>query len=329
MRKKKSAVESLIALLKEFPVAISVAVIIGVFLLRFAVGGFDPSYFILAGEKFVVKEELSKDIIVLKSGYDGQFFYRYALNPFSKDIEYAYDDYGTFTGYGDFGIKVDHPKYRRGRIFYPLAAWFFAFGQQPLVPYTLILVNIFAFILLCYISTQLVKHFEAPQYYAYFPLFIGGLYFSVARDLADTVTCALLALSYYQFIKKKLGWFLLFSTMALLCREASAFFLLPAFAILFFQSIQADKFSAKLKHTLALFIPWIIYLIWNRFNASLYPDITESSFHHLPIIFGLPFKGMYDGFMNDPSVYWYIVPYKLSFILWTFALFALCFRSPL
>ena len=103
-------------LFTDFPIAVSSLIVISIFLTRLGVvGGFDPSFFILASEKFVVKEEIDKNLKVFKEGYDGQFYYRYALNPFSKDLKYGKKPPG---GRGRYGIKVDSPKYRRGRLLY-------------------------------------------------------------------------------------------------------------------------------------------------------------------------------------------------------------------
>ncbi len=172
----------IIDLLRERSVLISSAIVVSIFVLRLIVSGGDPSYFILAHEKLVVEEELVHELTVSKGGYDGLFYYRYALNPFNKDVAYATE---SVEGKGRYGVIVDAPKYRRGRLTYPLAAWALALGQKPLVPYTLILVNLLGFTLLLVIVKEVVIHFQSSWYYYYFPLLIGGLYFSMASYLPD------------------------------------------------------------------------------------------------------------------------------------------------
>ncbi len=63
-------------------------------------------------------------------GYDGQFFYRLALNPvnFSRTA---------------YGITMDRP-YRYMRIGYPALTWLVSAGQHFLVPVMLVAVNIAA-----------------------------------------------------------------------------------------------------------------------------------------------------------------------------------------
>ena len=53
---------------------------------RMVRGHFDASYFIVAGTDFVDGGKTTTPIVVQNGqGYDGQFFYRYALNPFDFD----------------------------------------------------------------------------------------------------------------------------------------------------------------------------------------------------------------------------------------------------
>src|ERR1035437_8242846 len=80
---------------------------------------FNFSYFIVAGSDFVNSDKTLSPIIIQKGqGYDGQFFYRYALNPFDFNKN-------------DYGVNVDHPPYRIQRIAYPLFAWSLSFGGIP------------------------------------------------------------------------------------------------------------------------------------------------------------------------------------------------------
>ena len=310
--------------LNQYPALISSLIISSIFILRFIMGGFDPSYFIVASQNFVEKEYLTQDIMIRDKGYDGQFFYRYALNPFSKDIHY------NEFHQGNHGIKVDKLKYRRARVLYPLTAWALALGYQPFVPYTLIFVNIFAFLLIIKISTQLVNRNKAPPYYAYFPLLISGLYLGVARDLSDTMTCAMLALSYLLFVQKKTGWFLVASTLALFSRESSAFYLFIPYILLFIERFHTPSLAGRIKGILPLFLPWLCFLLWSLFLSSLYPEQQgQSLLAGIQKHFGIPFRGMYDALTNINEAYslLYVIVRRLIYILWSLMLFGLCFRE--
>ena len=87
-------------------------------LLRLRAHGYDPSYFVTAGDQFVDVARAPGSLSILKnsSGYDGQFYYRLALDPFT----------GRQT---DFGITLDLPETRQSRIVYPLLVWLLSPGR--------------------------------------------------------------------------------------------------------------------------------------------------------------------------------------------------------
>jgi hypothetical protein len=77
--------------------------------------------FILVGRHFADPAQLPAGIPVQPAyGYDGQFFYRLALDPANL----------AQTGYG---LRVDH-SYRFTRIGYPALTWLLSAGQHALVP---------------------------------------------------------------------------------------------------------------------------------------------------------------------------------------------------
>ncbi len=111
-------------------------------------------------------------------GYDGQFFYRLAINPFNF----------SHTAYG---ITVDRA-YRFMRVGYPALTWLFSFGQRALVPYMLVAVNVAALTALAasgaVIARQGGRHATwgllLPAYF--------GLVTSLSRDTAEPVAAAFL-----------------------------------------------------------------------------------------------------------------------------------------
>src|SRR5215472_9864113 len=89
------------------------------------------SRFILVGQHFATPAQLPRGIPVAPAyGYDGQFFYRLALDPLNFRP----------TAYG---ITMDQP-YRFMRIGYPALAWLVSLGQHIVVPVVLVVVNVAA-----------------------------------------------------------------------------------------------------------------------------------------------------------------------------------------
>ena len=91
----------------------------------------DITRFIDVGSAFALVHHVPHGItIVPGGGYDGQFYYRLALDPANLHR----------TAYG---ITLDNG-YRIQRITYPVLAWLLAAGQQAAVPYSLVAVNVVA-----------------------------------------------------------------------------------------------------------------------------------------------------------------------------------------
>lgn len=111
-------------------------------------------------------------------GYDGQFFYRLALNPFALGI-------GPVDG-----SELDN-LFRGGRIAYPLMVWMVSLGGRPaLVPLAMIAVNIAAIGLLAWTGARLAL--SSGQHAAWglaLPGFIG-VAFSFTRNLSEVVAAA-------------------------------------------------------------------------------------------------------------------------------------------
>ncbi len=137
------------------------------------------SRFILAGRHFARPAQLPHGIPVAPTyGYDGQFFYRLALNPLNFHR----------TAYG---ITMDRP-YRYMRIGYPALTWLVSLGQHSLVPIMLVAVNIAAIGALGYLGARFAvdggRHALAglllPGYF--------GLITGLSRDTAEPLAAVCL-----------------------------------------------------------------------------------------------------------------------------------------
>lgn len=108
-----------------------------------------------------------------QAGYDGQFYYRLALDPF---------DWARTA----FGVTMDQ-SYRYTRIGYPVLAWLVSFGQHQLVPYVLVLINLFGVAAMAVLGGMFAR---ASGRHALFGLAFAayfGLVISVGRDTAEPV----------------------------------------------------------------------------------------------------------------------------------------------
>ena len=137
------------------------------------------SAFILVGRHFAVPSQLPHGIPLQPTyGYDGQFFYRLALNPLN-------------LGHTAYGITVDRP-YRFMRIGYPVLTWLVSAGQHDVVPVMLVAVNVAAIAAIGYLGGLFAR--QGGRHAAWGLLLPGyyGLITSLSRDTAEPLAAACL-----------------------------------------------------------------------------------------------------------------------------------------
>jgi hypothetical protein len=145
----------------------------------FVVAKDDISRFVMAGADFVNPARAPKGLYVFPgSGYDGQFYYRLALDP--ADLAKS-----------AWGITLDSG-FRIQRIGMPVLAWVASAGQHQLVPEALVAVNLAAFTVLALLGGMIAK--DAGRHAGWGLLVAGfwGFLFSIGRDLPEVVASCFL-----------------------------------------------------------------------------------------------------------------------------------------
>lgn len=144
--------------------------------------------FIMSGVRYSHPLQMAPRIRhVPLAGYDGQFYYRFALNPF---------DWHPVA----YGITIDH-NYRYTRLGYPLVTWLLSFGGRPgLVPYALLAINLVCVAAIAWLGARFAG--DAGRHALWGLLFAAyfGLVISVGRDTSEPLadTCMLGALLAYR-----------------------------------------------------------------------------------------------------------------------------------
>jgi len=130
------------------------------------------SLFIMAGHVYTHRAQLPRGLLLVPSaGYDGQFYYRLALDPVNWHTT-------------AFGITMDQ-SYRYTRIGYPILAWVFSLGQHQLVPVVLVVLNLLGVAAMAMLGGMFARQsgrhaLWGLAFAAYF-----GLVISVGRDTAE------------------------------------------------------------------------------------------------------------------------------------------------
>jgi hypothetical protein len=114
---------------------------------------------------------------VPSTGYDGQFYYRFALNPFNWNT----------TAYG---ITVDH-NYRYTRIGFSVVAWIVSLGGHArLLPTVLVVLNLIFVGVMAWLGAKIAR--ESGRHALWGLLFVAyfGLVISVGRDTSEPLADA-------------------------------------------------------------------------------------------------------------------------------------------
>ncbi len=167
---------------------------------------FDISRMICVGSRFLPPGGVSEEVHVIHRsvGYDGQFFYYIALNPFAdnKDLQH-----------------FDKPAYRLRRIGYPLLAAVLSLGQTSNLPYTLVMANVLAIIFTVVLLALFAKKNHHDPRLALFYVFSGMLLIPLARDLAEPSAVAFMVGGLFFYSRRKFVLSGLFFAYSILCRE--------------------------------------------------------------------------------------------------------------
>jgi hypothetical protein len=151
------------------------------------------SYFIGVGVGYANKAELPPGIHqVLRAGYDGQFYYRLALDPFNW----------AKTAYG---IRMDQP-YRYTRIGYPLVTWVLSLGHHSWVPVMLVVVNLLSVAAMGVLGGMFAR--ESGRNALWGLLFVAyfGLVISVGRDTMEPLADACMLAGMLCYRRERYIW---------------------------------------------------------------------------------------------------------------------------
>jgi hypothetical protein len=261
-----------------------------------AVAHGNVAVFIIAGSAHSSADLIPKGIPVVKgTGYDGQFYYRMALDP--ADLARS-----------AFGVRFDTTS-RLERIGYPAIAWLFAGGRSSIVPITLVATNVVALGALGLGGALMAR--DSGRHAAWGAVLAGywGYLWSISRDLTEITAAAFLIFGLYAYRRHR--WWLSGVCLlgAVLSKETAAYVVAIIAATRLYDWL-AHRGRRPLGATdIAWGVPLLGFVAWQllvyRGTGSL--PLGGSGKANL----GVPFLGPIDGFRHYidalPSVvstYW-------------------------
>lgn len=231
------------------------------------------SVLVVAGDEFTNPAAAPKNLYVSynSSGYDGQFYYRLAVAPFSAKKSVA-------------GVHFDYPVYRAQRILYPILSYLVSGGRSSAVPWAMVIVNLLAAAAIGGLATLIFEHYQRTNALtAVLIVLYPGFLLTMSRDLTELVEIAFVLGGIALILRRRDRLAVVIFSLAVLAKEMAlivpiAVFLHRAFT----RRLKAS--DALLLTPVAVFVGWKMYLfhLW-RLPLSLGTD------GH----FSLPFAGMW------------------------------------
>ena len=213
------------------------------------------------------------------TGYDGQFYWRLALNP----------THWSTASY--LGVHLDSA-FRLNRVAYPALAWVLSLGQRSLVPVGLLAVNVLALVVLAGVGRAAARRAGLRAWWGLTLWIAPGLVGALSRDLTDAVmTVAVVAF----IVSYRRGWWWRAAaalSVAVLSRETALLVVLIYAAASALEVVRRQRRLAL--RDLAWFAPLVIEVGWQvlvHHALGVWPLRSSSGSGDL----GLPLVGILTG----------------------------------
>jgi hypothetical protein len=237
----------------------------------------DATVFIQIGQYFVRRPGVVSQIVhqigfgppYSEAGFDGQFYYYIALDPFN-----AWQILDTVARYQ--------------RILYPILVRLLSFGVLPAIPYLMITVNLAFMVVGTEFFSKLLKLFGVNPWYSIGYAFNIGQLVCLRRDLPEPIMCAfIVAAIYFAEIR---GSSLLTATMfalALFTKETAILFI-PPYLLWVFLTARKSK-TRVIVFALVSILPYSLFqfLLLYRFGSVAFLGVGN-----LQTLTSIPFYGM-------------------------------------
>ena len=140
------------------------------------------------------------------NGYDGQFYYRLALNPLTHQAT-------------AFHITLDNPPYRQQRVGLPATAWAVREVFRAPTSLALVLVNVLALVAIGWVGAMWARKYGRSPWWGIALAASPALVMALARDLTEPLATAALVAGLLLWTRRRLWLASIAFTAAVLCRE--------------------------------------------------------------------------------------------------------------
>lgn len=233
-----------------------------------------------------------------KPGYDGRFYFRVALDPFTGEKE-------------AFGIVLDDPLLRHQRILLPFFTWLIAQGDPAITSAVMMAINLLAVAGCALASGLLLSSLGISAWYGLLFALYPGFAISVGRFLTEPLALFMILLSLLMLAHKKHLTASVLLSLAVLSRETATLVVAAGFFTWLIQKTRKkgteDDFSPHVSFWLYPTLTFFLWQLWLYFNWSsvLFDNATSSNLG--PPLVGF-FRAIGENIVNlNPETGFYLV----------------------
>ena len=198
-----------------------------------------------------------------RHGYDGQFYFRLALDPWRPE--------GVVRG-----LHVDSAL-RAQRIGYPALAWILSGGGRiQLLPFVLVAINVLAYGALALLGAHLAQRVGAAPAFGWAVVAFPGFVVSLSRDTTELMSSALLLAAVLALSARRWIWCTGALTAAVLTRETAL--VLVAGLVIWRLCLLATRRDRPGAAALAWLVPCAAFAGWqqvSRDRFGVYPVLAD------------------------------------------------------
>ena len=269
------------------------ALLLGAFLARGVWHDFRGNWSALFyfGDAWLEGGALPRNAVVRRGpGYDGQFYYRIARDPFLPLTRLR------VGARSDPALGIDTPAYRYRRIAYPLAARLAALGTTDGLVWSCPLVSVFGVWLGVFSTSRLFETFGWQRWWGAGYAMLPGLVFSASRNLCEGFAIALVSAALLAIARKRTAPAIGLLTLAHLAHETTVLVSIGWF-------VHALGRAGRPRDAAPYLVPVAVALLWSAAVAAAFPPglaalLSPSGSEGL----GVPLEGIWHklGWLADP-----------------------------
>ena len=220
---------------------------------------------------------LRDELVVRKGvGYDGQFFFFIAQDPFATKFQNEIRDYRTF---------LDIPTYRYRRILFALLSRAACFGNFHRLPAAMLGLILLGIAFTAYSLARLAFHFSTSAWWGLLAAAVPGFAVALLSATPEPVAAAFALAGCYSYFKNRTVFASIFLALALLTRETSVLILITFVGL--------SLLRKQIREAVVLSLGFLPYLFWRIFVTLQFRDLQGyESFFKQPGSFTFPLTGM-------------------------------------